>query len=153
MSKKKQRDLELFIVDIFVAVHKIKRYTLKFNNAEDLRFDSLHWDATIRELEIIGESLNNLLKDESFLKKAPKYFRKVVNFRNAISHGYFGIDEEEVWSIIKNRLDILIKDTLYICENLIDLSTAIETQILEYKRLKDVDTVEFLYNIKKKPIN
>lgn len=150
MSKKKQRDIELFIVDIFVAVDKIKRYTLKFNNAEDLRYDSLHWDATIRELEIIGESLNNLLEDDYFSQKAPKYFRKVVNFRNAISHGYFGIDEEEVWSIIKNRLDILIKDILHICENSINLNNGIEAQILDYKKLKDIDTVNFLKNSQNK---
>ena len=115
-----------------------------------MRYDSLHWDATIRELEIIGESLNNLLEDENFSQKAPKYFRKVVNFRNAISHGYFGIDEEEVWSIIKKRLDILIEDILHICENSINLNNAIEAQILEYQKLKDIDTVKFLQQLDSK---
>jgi uncharacterized protein with HEPN domain len=43
MSKKKQRDLEYFIVDIFVAIDKINRYTKIFNNADELRYDSLHW--------------------------------------------------------------------------------------------------------------
>jgi len=144
MPIKKQRDLELFAVDIFVAKHKIKLYTQSFETAESLRYDSLHWDATIRELELIGEALNNLLDDEEFAKVAPKYFRKVVNFRNAISHEYFGIDEEEVWKIIKNKLELLVEDLLEICNQYIDLETAIRTQILDYEKLKDKQTVEYL---------
>ena len=35
MSKKK-RDIELFIVDIFVAIQKIKEYTNSFDNPNDL---------------------------------------------------------------------------------------------------------------------
>jgi uncharacterized protein with HEPN domain len=147
MPNKKQRDLELFIVDIFVAIHKIKLYTQHFQTAESLRYDSLHWDATIRELELIGEALNNLLDDEEFSKVAPKYFRKVVNFRNAISHGYFGIDEEEVWKIIKNRLEILMKDILEICSQSINLENAIDAQIFDYEKLRDKQTIEFLNTI------
>jgi len=144
MSNKKQRDLELFIVDVFVAIHKIRLYIKPFETAENLRYDSLHWDATIRELELIGEALSNLLDDDEFAKVAPKYFRKVVNFRNAISHGYFGIDEEEVWKIIKNKLELLIKDMLEISNQFINLERAIKTQILDYEKLKDIQTVEYL---------
>jgi uncharacterized protein with HEPN domain len=143
MSKKKQRDLEYFIVDIFVAIDKINRYTKIFNNADELRYDSLHWDATIRELELIGEALNNLLDDDNFSLNVPNYFRKVVNFRNTISHGYFGIDEEEVWSIIKNKLELLMEDILNICKS-INLNDAINAQIVDYEKLKDVQTIKFL---------
>lgn len=101
MSSKKQRDIELFIIDICVAIQKIKLYTKDFCDEEELRFSSLHWDATIRELEIIGEALNTLLDDEYFTSLSPAYFRKVVNFRNAIAHGYFGIDISEVWNVKK----------------------------------------------------
>ena len=144
MPNKKQRDLELFIVDIFVAIHKIRLYTKQFETAQSLRYDSLHWDATIRELELIGESLNNLLDDDEFAKVAPKYFRKVVNFRNTISHGYFGIDEEEVWKIIKNKLEQLLEDILKISNQFINLERAIKTQIADYEKLKDIQTVEHL---------
>lgn len=144
MPNKKQRDLELFMVDIFVAIHKIQLYIKPFETAESLRYDSLHWDATIRELELIGEALNNLLDDDEFAKVAPKYFRKVVNFRNAISHGYFGIDEEEVWNIINSKLELLIKDLLEISNQFINLERAIKTQILDYEKLKDIQTVEYL---------
>ncbi len=90
MSKRK-RDIELFIVDIFVAMEKIKNYLVGFDTPEELQQNSLHWDAIMRQLEIIGEALNKLLEDQEFKALSPDYFRKVVNFRNVIVHGYFGI--------------------------------------------------------------
>lgn len=144
MYSKKQRDLALFAVDICVAVHKVKLYTKPFETARSLRYDSLHWDATIRELELIGEALNNLLDDDEFAKVAPAYFRKVVNFRNAISHGYFGIDENEVWKIVRDRLEPLVRDILEICHQFINLEKAINAQISDYEKLKDTQTVEYL---------
>lgn len=146
---KKQRDIELFIVDIFVAIQKSKEYIKDFDDKEDFRQDSLHWDATIRQLEIIGEALNKLLENESFSKLSPKYFRKVVNFRNAIAHGYFGIDIDEVWNVLTQKLDMLNNDLKEIVQNNIDLSIALKSEIDEYTKLNDSLIVNFLKTIKK----
>ena len=56
------RKSSFYIVDIFIATNKISRYTNKFDNADDFLNSEMQWDATIRELEIIGEATNNLLK-------------------------------------------------------------------------------------------
>lgn len=144
MSKKKIRDIELFIVDIFVAIQKIKEYTENFASEEDLRYSSLHWDATIRELEIIGEALNNLLDDDYFCSLSPEYFRKIVNFRNVVAHGYFGIDASEVWNIVNDKLDILLADMMEIIKDKIDLTEAIESQIEDYGKLRDIRIVKYL---------
>lgn len=144
MSKKKSRDIELFIVDVFVAIEKIKEYTQTFDTEENFRYSSLHWDAVIRELEIIGEALNRLLEDDYFASLSPDYFRKIVNFRNVIVHGYFGIDSSEVWNIITVKLDSLVTDMLEIIKDKIDLTDAIESQIEDYKILKDARTVKYL---------
>jgi uncharacterized protein with HEPN domain len=150
MSRKKQRDIELFLVDVFIAIEKIKEYVKPFSNEEDFRHSSLHWDATIRQLEVIGEALNNLLNDEEFSALSPDYFRKIVNFRNIIVHGYFGIDLGEVWNIISEKLDILNVDLLDIVQSNIKISTAINSEIDEYNRLNDTKTVEFLIKMRKK---
>lgn len=145
MSNKKFRELALFVVDIFVAVEKIKEYIKPFENENDFRHSSLHWDATIRQLEIIGEALNNLLDDEYFDSLSPKYFRKVVNFRNTISHGYFGIDLDEVWNVIHQHLDILVDDLSKIVkDNKLDISDAIRSSINEYTALNDVLIINYL---------
>jgi len=145
MLKKKQRDIELFIVDIFVAIVKIEEYVSPFNDEDEFHHSSLHWDASIRQLEIIGEALNNLLEDEYFASVSPRYFRKIVNFRNVIVHGYFGIDSEEVWDVISTKLDLLNTDLKDLIGNsTIDLTYAIETSTNEYNTLNDQRVVEFL---------
>jgi len=147
MSKKANRDIELFIVDTLVSIQKIKEYTKIFSNAQDFQHSNLHWDATIRQLEIIGEALNNLLDDEKFNSLAPKYFRKIVNFRNTIVHGYFGIDEDEVWDIIISKLGILEIDINTIIQKDIDISDAINSEIFEYKKLNDSNIINYLTSL------
>jgi len=149
MPNKKQRDIELFIVDVLIAIQKIKEYTKLFINKNDFQHSSLHWDATIRQLEIIGEALNKLLEDEKFKSLSPSYFRKVVNFRNTIIHGYFGIDLDEVWNIITQKLDILETDMLVLVKDNIDLENVISSEIEEYKRLNDIYITKYLMQLSK----
>ena len=138
---KKERDIELFIVDVFVTLEKIRQYTVEFSNADSFRHSNLHWDATIRQLEILGEALNHLLKDENFSKHAPAYFRKIVNFRNVIVHEYFGIDEDEVWDVVTNKLKLLENDIKNIILE-IDISEAISSVLDE---LVDEDIKKMLH--------
>jgi len=147
MSSNKKRDIELFIVDIFVAIEKIKEYTQAFSNPSDFQHSSLHWDASMRQLEIIGEALNKLLEDEKFSILAPSYFRKVVNFRNSIVHGYFGIDLDEVWDIVTQKLNVLSADLSILVKDNIDLREAISCEIEEYKALNDINIVKYLMQL------
>jgi uncharacterized protein with HEPN domain len=147
MSNKNKRDIELFIVDVLVAIEKVKEYTKPFCNSSDFQHSSLHWDASMRQLEIIGEALNKLLDNEKFNSLAPRYFRKVVNFRNTIVHEYFGIDIDEVWNIISQKLTILKLDLLKIVKENIDLTEAISYEIEEYKKLNDIKIVKYLMTI------
>lgn len=141
MSK---RDISLYIVDIYIAINKIQRYTQKFTSAEELKWSELEWDATIRELEIIGEATNKLIKLE--VLKNDKY-RKIVDFRNIIAHGYFGIDEDEVWSVIKDKLTLFFLELQnLVTEKNIDIKDAISYSINE--NFKNKEIVEFLNNVK-----
>jgi len=102
------RDYSFYIVDIFIAMNKIQRYTHTFENAQDFLDSELEWDGAIRELEIIGEATNYLLKANQI---DPKY-RRIVDFRNQIIHGYFGIDEDIVFDVIRNKLPLYYNDLL-----------------------------------------
>ncbi len=95
------RDYRLYITDIFIAINKIQRYTQDFTSADSLRWNEMAWDATIRELEIIGEATRVLIEDDILENKK---YRKIVDFRNIIAHGYFGLDEDEVYIVIKDKL-------------------------------------------------
>lgn len=95
------REIELFIFDIYIAVLKIRHVVAKFGSAQELLHSFTDWDSVIREFEIIGEASKYLLK-ESLLDA---HYRRVVDFRNSITHGYFGIDENIVWGIVRQKLD------------------------------------------------
>jgi len=140
MSK---REAEFYFVDIFLAVYKIKLYTSKFKNSDELLDSILEWDATIRELEIIGEAIKNLI-NLNILEN--KKFRKIVDFRNVITHGYFGIDEDEVWYVVKEKLDEL-NDSLFkiILEKNINVNNAIFFAKNENKKHKNI--IKFLDNL------
>ncbi len=110
MSK---RVVEFFIIDILVAIDKIKRYSKSFNNALDFYYDEKSFDATMRELQIIGEATKKLINSELLSKD----FRIIVDFRNLIVHEYFGIDADEIWDIVKNELTLFEKEILKLFYN------------------------------------
>jgi uncharacterized protein with HEPN domain len=52
---------------------------------------------------IIGESVLRL--DVHFIETNNQIeWHKIRGFRNLIAHDYFGIDTEEVWDIIQNKI-------------------------------------------------
>lgn len=122
------RDITLYIVDILIAIDKIKRYTKNIDNAEELLHSELEWDATIRELQVIGDAIHRIL-NRNHLDNS---YRRIVDFRNQIVHGYFGIDHNIVWQVINDKLDNLNNDLIeFVKSNQFDLSEAIEAAIEE----------------------
>ncbi len=85
----------MFIFDIYVAGLKIKDVVSDFDNAQALLHDFRSWDSVIREFEIIGEASKYLLKANLL----DRQYQQVVDFRNKITHEYFGIDADEIWDI------------------------------------------------------
>lgn len=63
-------------------------------------------NATVRQLEIIGEATAHL-SEEIRLSNKDIDWEAIVGFRNIIVHEYFGINYEIVWNTIKNDLDEL----------------------------------------------
>jgi len=98
---KADRNIELFIFDIYIAILKIKKVASEFDNAENLQYDFKSWDSVIREFGIIGEASKHLIKD----KLLSQNYQILVDFRNKITHEYFGIDNDIVWSIVYDELD------------------------------------------------
>ena len=78
---KVNRDIELFVFDIYVAILKIKKVAGEFDNADNLKYDFRSWDSVIREFEIIGEAGKHLIRDKLF----PENYQVLVDFRNKIT--------------------------------------------------------------------
>lgn len=58
--------------------------------------------AVERELEIIGEAVNKLLKINPAIEIS--YARQIVDLRNKVIHAYDNVNDIVIWSVIMNHL-------------------------------------------------
>jgi uncharacterized protein with HEPN domain len=91
---------------IIEAIDRIIEYTSGFESADDFNEDYRNFDATMMNFVVIGEMVEKISDD---FKKDHNNIEwvKIKGFRNIVAHDYFGIDAEEVWQIIKNRIPTL----------------------------------------------
>jgi uncharacterized protein with HEPN domain len=91
---------------IIEATNRIIEYTSGFNSADEFNNDYRNFDATMMNFVVIGEMVDKI--SDEFKKTHPKIeWIKIKGFRNIVAHDYFGIDAEEVWQIIKNKIPSL----------------------------------------------
>jgi len=100
------RNESLYLADIREACEKVLRFT-KGMSYKNFVNDDLHFDAVLRNLEIIGEAVKNI--SEETRKKYPKVkWRKIAGFRDIVAHEYFGINDETVWDIVEKEIPALL---------------------------------------------
>ncbi|HYX09680.1 MAG TPA: HepT-like ribonuclease domain-containing protein [Bacteroidales bacterium] len=77
---------------------------------EQFQRDRMLQLAIEREFEIIGEALSRLarLDEENLAHNIPEY-RKIIDFRNIVAHGYDIIDEAAMWDFAENRVPELLE--------------------------------------------
>jgi uncharacterized protein with HEPN domain len=74
--------------------------------------------AVERNLEIIGEATNRIIKREASLFAKIKDSNAIIALRNQVIHSYDSISDETIWAIIINHLPILkIEITALLEEN------------------------------------
>lgn len=88
---------------ILEAIEKIENYTAGFSDADQLNENHIVFDATMMNFVIIGEMASKLSEDFKNFHPEIEWF-KIRGLRNIAAHDYFGIDAEEVWQIIQNKL-------------------------------------------------
>ena len=95
-----RRSVRLLVEDILEAIERIERYTSELDR-EGFPSDEKSSDAVVRNLEIIGEAAAHLPSD--FRESVDDIeWEKVVGLRNRIVHGYFAVDLELVWTIVRS---------------------------------------------------
>ena len=103
MSK---REWKFYIKDMIGFAENVIAYSDGFNLAEFVS-SGLNYDATIRNLELIGEAATHIpveIKENN--KDIP--WRLIIATRNRLIHGYLGIDNDTLWSIIKDDIPPLL---------------------------------------------
>ncbi len=98
-----QSHIHFNLLSFLEAINKIGLYSQDFDNAEDFYHDAKSFDASMMQFVVIGEIVTRL--DEEYkLTHDNIPWQKVKDFRNIIAHDYFGIDADEIWSIIQYHL-------------------------------------------------
>jgi uncharacterized protein with HEPN domain len=97
---------QLCLESIRESADRIIEYTSGFNTADEFNNDHRNFDATMMNFVVIGEMVDKL--SESYKRNHTSIeWIKIKGFRNIVAHDYFGIDAEEVWQIIKNKIPSL----------------------------------------------
>jgi uncharacterized protein with HEPN domain len=104
MSKDRQR-LADYLVHMLEALDRIFRYTDVLDELAFLQ-NELVQDAVVRNLEVLGEASNNVLKHyPDFAAQHPELpLAFAYQMRNAVAHGYFKVDYQIVWRTIQSDL-------------------------------------------------
>ncbi|WP_231880663.1 MULTISPECIES: DUF86 domain-containing protein [unclassified Alcanivorax] len=72
-----------------------------------VRGSALTYDATLRNLELIGEAATHI-PDEIRASHPETPWRMIIATRNRLIHGYLGIDDDTLWSIIRDNIPELL---------------------------------------------
>lgn len=104
-----------WLYDIQEAINEIESYFV--DNPKDFKFyqsNILLKRAVERDLEIIGEAVNRILKrDPEF---PIEYAKRIVGLRNQIIHAYDNISDESIWAIISKHIPNLKEEVLNFIE-------------------------------------
>ena len=99
-------DIKAWLYDILNAIGEIEGFfadrTKAFTNYQaDLRTKR----AVERNIEIIGEAMNRLLKKDQTIPITNS--RKLIDVRNRIIHGYDSVSDDIIWGIVIKHLPLL----------------------------------------------
>ena len=105
MPSPSERDPRLYVEDMIEFCDRVLAYTRDVNVTE-LVADRMRYDATLRNLELLGEAATHVTQD--LRDKASEFpWRQVIATRNRLIHAYLGIDEDIVWNIITDDVPAL----------------------------------------------
>jgi len=106
MSDPGEREWRLYLDDMLRFAGKVQLYTQGLTQIGFVE-NTIIYDATLRNLELIGEAASKI-PDEIRLVHPAIPWRQIVATRNRLIHGYLGIDDDTIWSIIERDIPALV---------------------------------------------
>jgi len=95
-----------YLDDMIGCAEKVLTYTASLDQDQFVS-DGLTYDTTLRNLELIGEAATHV--PESVRAANPEIpWRLIVATRNRLIHGYLGIDNDTLWSIVQGDVPALL---------------------------------------------
>ncbi len=101
-----EREWSFYLDDMIGFAEKTIAYT---NGLDQKGFvnSGLNYDATVRNLELLGEAATHIPAQVRDAHPAVPW-RQLIATRNLLIHGYLGIDNDTLWSIITDDIPVLL---------------------------------------------
>lgn len=106
MSDAAPREWRFYLDDMIGFAEKVIAYTQGLDQ-DSFVSSALNYDATLRNLELIGEAATHI-PDEIRQANPQIPWRLIIATRNRLIHGYLGIDNDTLWSIIRGDILALL---------------------------------------------
>ena len=101
-----EREWRFYLDDMLGFAENIVTYCEGLD-LETFERTGLNYDATVRNLELIGEAANHIPAQIREVNTSIPW-RQIIATRNRLIHGYLGIDNDTLWSIIQDDIPSLI---------------------------------------------
>ena len=100
------REWRFYVDDMVAFAQKVLAYT-EGMNLQAFVGQAMVYDATLRNLELIGEAATHVPED---IRRAhPEIpWRMIIATRNRLIHAYLGIDNDTLWSIVESDVPALL---------------------------------------------
>lgn len=100
------REWRFYVGDMIAFGEKVLAYTAGLDRPGFVA-NTLVYDATLRNLELIGEAATRV-PDEVRQKHPEVPWRMIIATRNRLVHGYLGIDDDTLRSIVVTDVPALL---------------------------------------------
>ena len=101
-----ERSWRLYIQDMIDFGEKVLSYTDGLDQ-EAFTAETLVYDATLRNLELIGEAATHIPSEVREVHLEIQW-RDIIGTRNRLAHSYLGIDDDVIWDIIQTDVPNLL---------------------------------------------
>ena len=102
-------NIKAWLFDILSSVNEIESYYIDTPKTFEVYQNDLKTKRAVeRNIEIIGEAMNRILKLDSEIIISNS--RKIVDVRNRIIHGYDSVSDDVIWGIVIRNLPVLKKE-------------------------------------------
>lgn len=101
------RAWRFYLDDMIEFCEKVQSFTKGFNQ-EDFEGNAMCFDATVRNIELIGEAATHI-SEAVRASSAQIPWRVLIATRNQLIHGYLGIDKDTLWSIVDTDIPQLLR--------------------------------------------
>jgi uncharacterized protein with HEPN domain len=106
MSETTRREWRFYVDDMIAFAEKALAYSAGLDQTAFVA-SGINYDATLRNLELIGEAATHI-PDEVRAAHPEIPWRLIIATRNRLIHGYLGIDNDTLWSILQDDVPTLL---------------------------------------------